>query len=200
MCQTRLLKNIYCRIVLATCVAVVICATQGPVAAPLPGDGGYLKVGLGYSPYARTALDIDDIAVTSNGVSPSIVAGLVWGRRNSLDIRWQTILLDDSRDNRQGFLGLTYTRYLRKHGPSPFFDIGFGFQHGPLVVSNTRANFETNDGFGFTIGAGLRFSKRLEVAADFGVGSTGRFFSSNNTFDFSHQQLTFSLRYTLLGG
>ncbi len=193
-------KNIFLRTFLISCVVIGASLDSRLEAAPLPGNGGYLKVGIGYSPFARTSLDVTDISVTSNGFAPSVVIGTVWDRYNSLDVRWQTVFLAESGDLRQGYIALTYARYLRKYGPAPFFDIGFGFQHGPSVGGVSRVNFETDDGFGFTVGAGLRFNKRLEVAADYSLGSTGRFFSSNNNFDFSYQQLVFSLRYTLLGG
>ncbi len=196
----RFSNNICLRTSLIICIALGVVFATKAEAAPLPGNGGYLKVGIGYSPFARTALDVTDISVTSSGVAPSMVVGIVWDHYNSMDIRWQTVLLAESGDARQGYIALTYTRYLRKYGPAPFFDIGFGFQHGPSVGGVSRVNFETDDGFGFTVGAGLRFNKKLEVAADYSLGSTGRFFSANNNFDFSYQQLAFSLRYTLLGG
>ncbi len=170
-------------------------------AAPLPEDGPYFKVGVGYSPYTRTALDLTDIAVVSNGFAPSMVVGVVWGRRHSLDVRWQTVYLNSSNSNRQGYLAVTYTRYMQVQGPAPFLDIGFGFQHGPQVGSDTRrGDFETTDGIALTFGAGVRFSRKFEVAGDYAVGSSGRFFTPNNNFDFSHRELMFSIRYTLIGG
>ncbi len=177
------------------------CGGQVAFAAPLPQDGGYVKVGVGFSPYARTGWDRNDVSKVTSGLAPSVAIGVVWARQHSLDVRWQNAYLRDFQNKTQGYLAVTYTHYLRKHGPAPFFDIGFGLQHGPPVTDDSIGrDFNTNAGLGFTVGAGLRFSRRFEVAADFAVGSSGRFFAVNNNYDFSYQQLAFSLRYAILGG
>ncbi len=191
----------YLALVFILGAAAIIFSGNRAFAASLPGDGGYVKVGVGYSPYARTALDLSDLSIVSSGLAPTVVVGVVWARIHSLDLRWQSVFLADGDGQSQGFLAVTYTRYLQSRGPVPFFDIGFGLQHGPQLGSGALGGeFETTNGFSFVIGAGVRFSSRFEVAVDYATGATSRFFSANNNFDFSHQQLAFSARYTILGG
>lgn len=189
-------------LVLAAVFSLVI-ADFAP-AVPAPHDGGFLIVGFGFSPLARTSIDrVSDNSlvtdVTENGAALTVALGTVWNRVHSVELRWQNIFLSGDSDATQGVLALTYTRYLIQRGPSPFFRGGIGLQHGPFL-GVTQRTIETSLGAAVLIGAGLRFNRRLSISADYSFGSTDKFFDNTFNYDFSHRQLVFSLQYTLLGG
>ena len=176
----------------------LVCAWPA-MSAPAPRDGGFLRLGIGFSPLAKTSLNLSDVSDTESGGALSVVGGIVWDRRHSIEIRWQNIYLGGGSDASQGSLVFSYTRYLSQRGPSPFFSAGIGLQHGPFIGS-PRPSLSTSVGAAVFLGTGLRFSRRLSVGADYSFGSTDKFIDNTFKYDFSHQQLVFSLQYTLLGG
>lgn len=178
--------------------AVALGSYSPTTATEFPANGYFLRVGAGYSPYASTDLrgDIDgSLGETSEGAVASLLLGHVWNHVHSFELRWQNIYLAGAS---QGTIGVSYTRYMRLHGPSPFLSIGFGLQRGPFLSSISNL-LETDDGAALLLGAGLRFSTHLEFALDYSRGSTNRFIGTNTNFDLTHKQLAFSLRYVLWG-
>ncbi|MCH7878006.1 MAG: hypothetical protein IH914_01655 [candidate division Zixibacteria bacterium] len=168
-------------------------------AAPALRDGSFLRAGFGFSPLAKTSLDLSDFSITETGVAVTLAGGIIWDRRHSIEIRWQNVYLSGETNPTQGALAFTYTRYLSQRGPSPFFSGGIGLQHGPFIgVPGTPPG--TSVGAAVFLGAGLRFTRRLSVGADYSFGSTDKFIDNTFKYDFSHQQLVFSAHYTLLGG
>ena len=168
-------------------------------AAPALRDGSFLRIGVGFSPLAKTSLDLSDRSITEAGAGVTVTGGIIWDRRHSIEIRWQNVYLSGETNATQGALSFTYTRYLAQRGPGPFFSGGIGLQHGPFIGA-FRTSQGTSVGAAVFLGAGLRFSRRLSVGADYSFGSTDKFIDNTFKYDFSHQQLVFSVQYTLLGG
>lgn len=181
------------------CALCVVIAAEAP-AAPLPREGYFGRVGLGYSPYARTALDLSAAAVKETGVAPSLSVGLIWDRAHSVEFRWQNIYFLGDTNGSQGALCFSYTRYFQKRGPAPFLSLGFGLQWGPFPAVSPTSELETDEGVALTFGGGVRFSRQTLARVDYSFGSTNKFINSNNNFDYRHRQLVFSLQYTLFGG
>lgn len=185
-----------CQTVLATALFALVSLTPFETnATDLPANGYFLRVGAGYSPYARTDDRESGAGETNSGAVASALFGHVWNHTHSLELRWQNIYLDNVS---QGTLGFSYTRYLVKRGPAPFFTIGFGLQRGPFLGAG-QSTVKTDGGAALLFGTGLRFNNRLEAALDYSFGSSNRFFDNNNNYDFRHKQLAFSLRYVLWG-
>lgn len=184
-------------IILAAAFSLVV-ADISP-AAPAPRDGSFLRVGVGFSPLAKTSIDLSDLSISEGGKALTVVGGVVWDRTHSIEIRWQNIYLTGETEATQGALVFTYTRYLIQRGPAPFFSGGIGLQHGPFI-GTSRISTGTSLGAAVFFGAGLRFTRRLSVTADYSFGSTNKFIDNTFKFDFSHQQLVFSVQYIALGG
>ena len=83
-------------VTLAAVFSLVI-ADSAP-AVPALRDGGFLRIGAGFSPLARTSIDpVSNTSATDpiseNGAALSLALGIVWDRVHSVELRWQNIFL-----------------------------------------------------------------------------------------------------------
>lgn len=182
-----------------TLTFALLAVSVADLSAQTRGSGYFLKGGIGYSPIARTSTRVTGDKFNTSGFAPSVVVGYLWNNKHAFEIRWQTTFLNNSDGLNQGTIGVSYTHHFQKlRGPSPFLTIGIGMQHGAFPPS-VGASAETDDGAAFILSGGLKIGARAEVAMDYVRGSTNKFFTNNENYDFSHSQLTLSFRYTLLG-
>lgn len=198
--QARLMSNLIKNTSLAFFLAfTLLLASETAESAPRPADGGFLKVGVGYSPLARTTVVLSDLSLFSSGAALSLSLGTVWSRTHSISVHWSNIYLSENASGSQGVIALVYTHYYQRRGPSPFISVGVGLQRGPFISDLDRVA-ETDDGAAALLGFGLCFGGKFEIAADYSFGSTNRSFGQFVYYDYRHRQLMFTLRYNVLGG
>ena len=184
---------------IATLTAFLFLLPPATKAEPLPEDGFFGRVGIGFSPYARTVESSLGFRAIESGIAPAVILGVIWEREHAFELRWQNVSYLGEAKGSQGTIGITYTRHLQLSGPSPFFTVGLGLQWGPFRGVQS-GKLETDNGAAFLFGAGVRVSHRWIVEVNYSFGSTNRFLDIDENFEYKHRQLVFSLQYTIFGG